>query len=254
MIRIRGKGVTYGEVWFDEEPQAPLPDILICRQRSQPRSDGRNQEFMTLLIDLTQEASTLLDAFGKENRYKVRRAQSQDEVAFTFIDEPAAELDVFSEFYDQFAATKGLAPINRQWLRAAAGAGSFCLTHAAQAGDIRVWHAYVVSSGRARLIYSASLFRGATPALQAAIGRINAWLHWQDMLEFKRRGYHVYDFGGLFSDESSRDAAGINRFKQQFGGARARNFDCTLGLTWKGRLYLTLLGWRGQRQSGGPPA
>lgn len=254
MIRTKGKGVTYGELWFDEEPQAPLPDILICRQRSQPWRDGHNREFMTLLIDLTQEETTLLDAFGKDNRYKIRRAHTRDGGTVTFIENPVHELDAFSKFYDQFAASKNLTPVNRQWLRAAASGGHLCLTRAAQAGETRVWHGYVVSSDRARLIFSASLYRGATSDVQATIGRVNAWLHWQDMLEFKRRGYRLYDFGGLFSDESSSAAQGINRFKQQFGGIRACNFDCTVALTWKGRLYLKLLGWRGRWRNSGEPA
>lgn len=251
MIRTKGKGVTYGELWFDETPQAPLPDILICRQRSQPWRGGRNHAFMTLLIDLTHDETTLLEAFSKENRYKIRRAQARDGASFAFIDKPTHELDAFSDFYDQFAQTKGLAPMNRQWLRAAVQANRLYLTCAAQADEVRVWHAYVVAQGRARLIYSASLFRQADSVLQATIGRINAWLHWEDMREFKRRGYPVYDFGGLFSDESSTVAQGINRFKLQFGGVRVRNFDCSVALTWKGRLYLTLVGWRERRRGRG---
>jgi hypothetical protein len=241
MIRMRGKGVTYGEIWFDEEPVAPLPDILICRQRSRPWINQKNQDFVTLLIDLTQDEAALLGAFGKSNRYQIRRAENKDGGTYTFIQQPERALDAFGRFYDQFAATKALEPINRTWLKEAATAGRLFLTHAAQAGEIQVWHAYIVSRDRARLIYSASLFRESDKMLQATIGRLNRWLHWQDMLEFKRRGFNIYDFGGLFSDTASPMAMGINQFKQEFGGARACNFDCTVAVTWKGRLYLALL-------------
>jgi hypothetical protein len=204
---------------------------------------------MTLLIDLTQGESALLSAFGKDNRYKIRRAATKDGGVCQFIEEPAHAVDAFWRFYDRFAATKGLEPINKTWLEQAVAAGNLCFTHAAQAGEIRVWHAYVIAGDRARLIYSASLFREADKILQASIGRLNRWLHWQDMLELKRRGFHAYDFGGLFSDESSPVAAGINRFKEEFGGARVCNFDCTVALTWKGRIYMKLLGMRNRNRN-----
>jgi hypothetical protein len=134
--------------------------------------------------------------------------------------------------------------VYRKWLDEATRAGKLILTRAGQDGEIHVWHAYVISDGRARLLYSASLFREQDKSLQALIGRINRWLHWQDILEFKRRGFRIYDFGGLFSDESSAMAAGINKFKEGFGGVRTLNYDCTAALTWKGRLYLMLLNLR----------
>jgi hypothetical protein len=244
MIRIPGKGIRYGEIWFDEAPEAPLPDILICRQRSQPWPSGQCEDFHTLLVDLTQDEDTLFNSFGKDNRYKIRRAATKDIGASAFLDQPSGELDAFCRFYDQFASAKGVARVYRKWLDQAASAGKLILTRAGQGAEVHVWHAYVVSDGRARLLYSASLFREQDKILQAVIGRLNRWLHWQDMLEFKRRGFRIYDFGGLFSDESSAMAAGINRFKEEFGGLKSRDYDCTAALTWKGRIYLTLLNLR----------
>ena len=249
MIRTPGKGIVYGEVWFDEEPQAPLPDILICRQRSQPWPRVLCEDFHTLLLDLTQDEDALFSTFGKDNRYKIRRAATKDSGVSAFLDEPFDALDVFCRFYDEFAAAKGVGRVNRKWLLQAASAGELILTHAGQAGEVHVWHAYVVSGSRARLLYSASLFREHDKILQAVIGRLNRWLHWQDMLEFKRRGVRIYDFGGLFSDESSATAAGINRFKEEFGGVRSLNYDCTVALTWKGRMYLMLLNLRNRMQT-----
>ena len=247
MIRTPGKGIVYGEVWFDEEPDAPLPDILICRQRSQPWPRAKCEDFHTLLLDLTLDEDTLFNAFGKDNRYKIRRAATKDGGVSAFLDQPSEALDDFCAFYDLFAAAKGVGRVYRAWLDEAARDGKLILTHAAQGEHcvgIHVWHAYVVSGGRARLLYSASQFRTQDKVMQAMIGRLNRWLHWQDILEFKHRGLRLYDFGGLFSDESSAVAAGINRFKEEFGGVRSLNYDGTAALTWKGRLYLTLLNLR----------
>lgn len=244
MIQTRGKGVRYGEIWFDEEPQLPLPDILICRQRSQPWPCGSREEFVTLLLDLKQEEEALFNSFGKTHRYKIRRAATKDNCTNSVYYEPAGMLDAFCGFYNLFAAAKGLRPAYRDWLDEAATSQRLILTCAQQNGDARVWHAYVYFGDRVRLYYSASLFRAEDKDLQSVIGRLNRWLHWQDILEFRRRGFQVYDLGGLFSDESSPVAAGINRFKEEFGGVRSRGFDCTAALTWKGRIYLNLINLR----------
>lgn len=249
MIRIRGKGASYGEVWFDEEPAAPLPDILICRQRSRPWPGAPCKPFTTLLLDLTRDEAALFSGLGKDNQYKIRRAAAKDGGSSQFVDEPAAELDAFCGFYDQFAATKGLGVAYRAWLEQAAAAGRLILTGAEQQGEVRVRHAYVIGSGRARLFYSASLFRAQDKTLQAVIGRLNRWLHWQDILEFKRRGFKIYDMGGIFTDDATPVAAGINRFKSEFGGVRSEGFDCTVPLTWKGRVYWTLLKLRDRWQA-----
>lgn len=254
MIRIPGKGVRYGEIWFDEEPELPIPDILVCRQRSQPWPRGSHQEFITLLLDLGWDEEALFNSLGKTHRYQIRRAATQDDGAFSVYYEPLAMLDDFCRFYNLFAAAKGLKPAYREWLNAAADSRRLILTCSRQNGDARVWHAYIHFGDRVRLYYSASLFRAEDRDLQGVIGRLNRWLHWQDILEFKRHGFQAYDLGGLFSDESSPVAAGINRFKEEFGGVRDRGFDCTAALTWKGHVYLNLLNLRERMRAIRAPA
>ena len=170
MIRTQGRGVVYGELWFDEEPGAPLPDILICRQRPQPWPGARCEEFVTLQLDMTQEEQQLFDAFGKDNRYKIRRANDKDACVATFIDAPAAHLNAFCEFYDSFAVVRDLPPAHRSALQEAAACGQQVLTHAQQADATLVWHAYIVSGDHARLLHTASHFRSQNKQLQAVIG------------------------------------------------------------------------------------
>lgn len=240
MIRTRGKGVIYGELWFDEELTPPFPDILICRQRSQPWPGTRGREFITLLLDLEQDETQLLNTFGKSNRYKINRAETKDGGVSQFMDAPASNVEPFCDFFNEFARARGLAPAHREWLHEAAANGNLVLTRAEQQQEIQVWHAYFVSGDRARLLHSASHFRAQDKDLQAAIGRLNRWLHWRDMLDFKHRGYRIYDFGGIFSQDASGTVQGVNRFKSEFGGVQSRTFDCSVGLTLKGRLYLSL--------------
>lgn len=256
MIRTHGKGVVYGELWFDEEPEAPLPDILLCSQRTRPWPDAQSREFVTLLIDLTLDETALFDTFSKTNRYQIRRSERTDGGQSEFIAAPKDRVDDFCRFFDAFAAANGLKPAHRSWMAEAAATRRLVLTNAAYKGDIMVWHAYVVSGNRARMFHSASHFRTLDAKLRATAGRLNRWLHWRDMLEFKRSGFQVYDFGGIFSRDASPATLGINRFKSEFGGVQARSFNCTAALTWKGRIYLNLLALRGrfQLRKSEPPA
>ena len=96
------------------------------------------------------------------------------------------------------------------------------------------------------MLHSASLFRGKAAADRAVVGRANRWLHWRDMLEFKRRGLQRYDWGGMFEDESVPEQASINSFKREFGGAATRTYNCTVPLTFWGKADRTvrkLLAW-----------
>jgi len=240
MIRIRGKIVEYGEVWFDEEPETPTPDILILRQRPHPVPGSRCTEFHTLVFDLRESEETLLSAVKKEPQRQIRRAAREGSL-FTFLDRPEEDvLDAFCTFYDRFAASSGVAAVARTWLREAAAQDRLALSYAANGDEPLVWHSYVVASGRARQLHSASLFRGEDSAGRAGIGRLNRWLHWQDILEFQRRGLQVFDFGGVFADESSPGARGINRFKEEFGGSPRTEYDCLVPMTLKGRGFLAL--------------
>jgi hypothetical protein len=137
--------------------------------------------------------ATLFGAFGKHNRDEIRKVARDGGGSSIFIDEPARELDAFCRFYDLFAAGKGISRANRSSLGAATSLGRLILSRAAQNGEVRVWHAYIVFGDRARQLHSASLFRVEDNPLRASIGRLNRWLHWQDILEFKRRGVRIYD-------------------------------------------------------------
>ncbi|HEX4619712.1 MAG TPA: hypothetical protein VH135_08270, partial [Steroidobacteraceae bacterium] len=68
------------------------------------------------------------------------------------------------------------------------------------------------------------------------------WLHWQDMLAFKAAGALLYDWGGMFADESTPERAGINRFKRSFGGTPVVAYECSLPVTLRGRLWLAVRG------------
>jgi lipid II:glycine glycyltransferase (peptidoglycan interpeptide bridge formation enzyme) len=251
MIRINGRGATYGEVWFDEEPPRNSGiDIVLYRQRPAPLGYGCSTPFLSLVTDLAADEEAILAGFGKDCRYKIRRAEARDGLSFRFFHEPGEALGEFSGFYDAFARQKGLEPSDAHWLEAACNARQLALSSAARDGEVLAWHAYVVAGATAQLQYTASSFRNRDPEGRALVGRANRWLHWRGMLRFRELGLERYDWGGLFEDESTPERAGINRFKGDFGGRRERSYNCTLPVTLHGVLYMALReGWQRLRSS-----
>src|SRR5882724_6404597 len=239
MIRIKGRSAVYGEIWYDEElPRDPGVDIVLYRQRETPIADARTTPFLTMVTDLSVTEDAITDKFGKDCRYKIRRAETKDGLRMEFITEAESRLDEFRAFYDAFARQKSLAPSDPQWLHAACEARQLALSSAAQNGEALVWHAHVMFGRTAGLLYSGSCFRNRQNDYRALVGRANRWLHWKDMLRFKEMRIEHYDWGGMFEDESVPERAGINTFKRDFGGQPERSYNCTVPVTFRGRSWL----------------
>src|SRR5437899_3383063 len=246
MICINGRGAVYGEVWYDEEPLSDSRvDIVLYRQRQAPIADAQTTPFPSLVTDLADGEDAIVAGFGKDCRYKIRRAETKDGLRMEFITDPESRLAEFRAFYDAFARQKSLEPSGHQWLVAACKARQLALTSASRNGEALVWHAYVMAGKAAWLQYTGSCFRNRDNDYRALVGRANRWLHWRGMLRFKEMGMTRYDWGGLFEDESVPERAGINKFKKEFGGQRVRTYNCTVPVTLKGRVWLPLRdAWR----------
>src|SRR5688500_10976398 len=127
MIRIKGRGVVYGEYWDDEEPQAGTEgdavDIEMHRHRSAPLAGVPAVPLLSLVSDLSSEAGAIADKFNRDCRYKVRRADTKDGLTLEFIVQPESRLEEFRVFYEAFAREKSVPPCYPEWLVAASRAG-----------------------------------------------------------------------------------------------------------------------------------
>src|SRR5882672_8271053 len=136
MIRINGRGAVYGEVWYDEElPRDSGVDIVLYRQRQAPIADAQTTPFLSLVTDLSVDEDAITDKFGKDCRYKIRRAETKDGLRMEFITDAESRLDEFRAFYDAFARQKAVAPSYHEWLLAACKARQLVLTSASQNGE-----------------------------------------------------------------------------------------------------------------------
>jgi len=250
MIRVRGRGMLYGELWYDEEPptgemRRNAVDVLLYRRRQAPLEGCDCRPFHSLVTRLDVEEAAIAASFDETCGYQVRRASQRDQLQLYASAEPAGDLERFRAFFDRFATQKSLAPSDGAWLAAACAARQLALLAATRDGEALVWHAYLRSGATASLHHSASWFREGDGAYRALVGRANRWLHWRAMLWFRDAGLRRYDWGGMFEDESTPERAGINRFKRSFGGTPERRYDATLARSVRGRVLLPLReAWR----------
>ena len=242
MITIKGRFGTYGEIWFDEEPpRLGNVDVLMFRMRPEPLDNVACAPFLSLVSDLTPDGDVMMAYFGGTNRYKIKRADAKDGLAFEFMTDTTPHLGAFCAFYDDFAEQKKLPPAYRRGLAATSEAGQLVLSSASRRGQRIVWHAYIRSGTTAALLHSASHFRDDKEgADRALVGRANRWLHWKDMLTFKTMGVARYDWGGMFDDESVAAHASVNNFKREFGGAPVQSYNCTVPRSVRGRAYTAM--------------
>src|SRR5258708_12327742 len=117
MSGIRGRSAGYGEVWYDEElPRDPGVDIVLYRQRETPIADARTTPFLTMVTDLSAGADAIAEKFGKDCRYKIRRAETKDGLRMEVITHPQTRLAAFSPFFSPSPRQKSHSPSSRQCL------------------------------------------------------------------------------------------------------------------------------------------
>ncbi|MBS1718582.1 MAG: hypothetical protein JSS72_12705 [Armatimonadetes bacterium] len=240
MILYRKSGLLIEETWFGE-PDSGSADIVYAYQLTSPNPSAQeNIEFHTLVLDLRKEPEDLIAGFASNTRNEVRRSEKDGVTARSFCPAPGERIQEFVHFYSEFAAGKGLEPVDPQQLSQMAAEGRLCLSQAVGPdGAVIVWHSYYLHRGRARLLLSASLFRESeSKEDRALIGRANRFLHFEDMKFLRSSGCDTYDFGGWYHGTEDEGLLRINKFKEGFGGSELTEYHAVIARTMKGRLGL----------------
>ncbi|HUP70235.1 MAG TPA: methyltransferase domain-containing protein [Acidimicrobiales bacterium] len=231
---------TVAEVFFSERVPAGAADVVELVQSPSFQKGGRCEEFWTIAVDLSGGEASLIDSFTKGARADVRRAESGGLGYEAHRHPDGATVAGFRTFYDRLAEEKGLSPADPARLNRLAEAGLLDLSSViGEDGGALVWHAYVRTPERARLLLSATRPRaGSEPALRSLMGRANRWHHWRDMLRFQAEGVAVYDLGGWYEGSVDEGRLRVNAFKEEFGGQRVRMYNCVRPLTLRGVFVL----------------
>lgn len=241
MIALASRFVRVAEVWFDEPIGTPRPDIIRYRH-SRNGPPNRAISKLSLVSDLTASVDDLWNRLKSDCRRKIRRAQETTSLTVCEPHEPRDDREImeFAEFYNAFASVKGIVGVSTDYLRALAVEHRLWLSAVLDGSVALIRHAHIVTGQTARFLYGGAMYRNTDADQQKIISYAHRLLHWQDMIAFRIAGLTTYDWGGLFADESSHDAKGINDFKRQFGGVAVTYHEGEQALTVRGKLYLRL--------------
>ena len=221
VIKKNKFGISYDYIWFAERPSLKNAFGRVVYMQcldSGPAIGFLRRPFFTKIIDLEQDADTILSETSRSTSYQIKRAIRE---GVTMV--PVAKPSDFVSFYNLFARTKNRSKLTEGEL---AGWGQEVLGFAALSeGQPLAMHTYLVdtSVARARLLHSASHFRTSDDSSQRnAIARANRFLHYATMLHFKDQGITKYDMGGYAKNSSDPVLQAIARFKDGFGGEVVR--------------------------------
>lgn len=242
---VRRKGfLRYEEKYFcdDISPKDIVGSFAFGFQCATPKS--LSKQFKTLHIDLKLNEEEIFNGIEKNTKYKINRAIKSDNLTYEMSVNPDSKLvDEFNNFYNIFAKDKGITPCNKSKLMTLNNNNALAISFIRDKDNqILCYHIYITDKIRGRLLYSASHFRISEDNNKSSlIGRANRLLHWLDIKYFKNSGYMIYDFGGLFIDESIEGNKNINRFKLGFGGKPVIEYHtyCSRGII--GKLILLYL-------------
>ena len=241
--RYRIGPLRVAELWFRIGQPTACDLVRYFQIAGSPRG-VRAVPFTTLCIDIARPTEQIFSSFSSHTRRKVRRSETRDHLAYEFVPHPDRRL--IAEFimsYREFCRQKGL-PISglrridallKQWKLALSVARTVD-------GKTLVWHSYLISGNRARLLQSVSLFRNyAGSGDRNMMGRANRWLHWRDMCALREVGVATYDLGGWYGGHNDQEKLRINAFKEGFGGTPTVEFGWVVGISVTGRLVAWLL-------------
>jgi hypothetical protein len=242
MIVSQGRLCRVANVYFEEEPGGVAADIVHYIQRASPVPDSYYSVFCTIVLNLGREPDALLAAMHKKTRNEIRHGMRKG-LRHAAWHNDLTVLARACDFYDRFAALKGLPPADRRYLRLLAEAGQLDLSVVQDGDRDLVWHAYYRTPDRVLNLISASLFMAhEDPTERALVGIANRYHTWMDILMYQQAGIAIFDQGGWYDGTTDQEKLRINNFKERFGGTIVRNFNCHLALTLKGTLMLEARG------------
>jgi lipid II:glycine glycyltransferase (peptidoglycan interpeptide bridge formation enzyme) len=244
MIQYSRRHLRWGEAFFSEVSGKIMEKIDVLSILQSPNKIGYSHDFYTLHIDLKISEYELFRNIRKNTKYEINRARNKDSIISKTLD--AKEyIDLFIIFYNKFAMTKGLRPMQEiEKIRLLVENDMFVIRAAFYNSEMIVCHTYITDENdsinrRARLTHSVSLFRESEDNnFCNLVGRANRMLHWEDMLYFKKNGYALLDLGGWYMDEKDKERVLINQFKKSFGGIVVKEYNCLIPKTLKGYLYI----------------
>lgn len=208
-----------------------------------------HKQTRTLCIDLNIMSDQLKQEMNKTTRYEIKKA-GKDDLTIQQIAAPT-KMDVkkFMKFFNYFAAGRGIEKARKDKINSLRRTKRLMISYVYhKSGEKLAAHLYMINKKRTMLFYSAAKSAFNDVIKPQEISRANRYLHWQDMLFFKKKEFEIYDFFGLSREKDNQKQQNINKFKKGFGGEEENNYQSYIPQTLRGRMLVLMMRWSWRRQ------
>lgn len=235
-------GLKIADIYFFDDERIIFdqkPDIIFYLQMTYKMKNAI--DFYTLHIDLSQDENALFSEINKSTRHNINKAMNMDNLQYYFFTPSIDDIFEFSDYFKVLAKRKKIAKCSISRLKALAEANSLIFSKIFdENGNILCFHAYAVDEKRARILYTVSSFRESNDnQYRTMVATANKYMHWKDILNFKKQGFLIYDLGGIVvSDKDSIDQQNITYFKKSFGGKVVQECNLIEGVSLIGKVLL----------------
>lgn len=187
---------TYSVFCYSNEKEACLKEHVLIEQTS--------------LIDLTKSEDELFRNINRTFKYHIKKAEKIG-VNLNIDYSPSIQKckEIINEF-SVFAMAKNI-EWNERRIIALQKINKLIISEAFLNEEKIATHVYLHDNNRVVLLHSYSQINFQNKKVR---GYANKFLHWQEILKFKKFGLKMYDFGGI----NLKRHPGISAFKLSFGG------------------------------------
>ncbi len=242
MVEYRMLGVSIAESWFLPEVIASPVDLYYVQQAPRPLPGfDITLPFTTLVVDLTKDEQSLLGDMHKKTRYKINRADRQDNLAYVVDEE--CNIQRFVEVFLHCERFRKVSSLNMERLIRYKRQKMLLISYV-MAPDVEMplsAHCFLLFQDLIRPIYACILRSADSRDIKFSnfVGRANCFHFWKDMLHCKKMGITQFDCGGWYQG-GNKTLTAVAKFKQGFGGTPRHQFFCIQIRTHKGWFYMLL--------------
>jgi hypothetical protein len=209
---------TRQEIWFlnNESFEKKTYNVFCASEHIPQFKTYWQNSFDTIYINLNKDKEQLFKDLHSTFRYEIRRSEKED-FSIEYNWHPTLDdCEKLTQSFTQFAIQKKIPPISLKQIDAIRGVKKLCISKIFCNKEEILTHIYLHDNNRIILLNS---FHNLLYTRKNIRGYSNKFLHWNDILMFKKKGLNIYDVGGIGSSYP-----GITDFKLNLGGEVVKNY------------------------------
>lgn len=211
------------DVFLAEEydPKFTKNNLVVYNYSKVPGGNLFNE--ITYQMDLEKDESEILENMTSGNRHKVRKAKKEPYVVIVKDNPTNKDLKEFQKFNNQFVKIKKkekLDYLQMRRLKLFRDKGVLVFTKLQNTnGFVLGYQIHLIDKDLVLNLYTCTAtWVMNRPDLKKQINLANRHLLWENIVLFKKRGYKIYDFGGI------TEVGEINKFKEDFGFVKVTTY------------------------------